>query len=170
MSPKEFIYHVEQDLIVNGAQIFDEIKSATGSYEQGKYYEFGEYLGEAMAQTFLGKVPATRKSANVEFDMSKMVQIVEGFLSGAIHEENFTDIDTCIADGETILADAELAIQYMKAGGAANYLDALQELALMIKPVRAGMTDCSSIKADFGKLEAMMKPFETPSTFAYHVE
>jgi len=45
----------------------------------------------------------------------------------------------------------------------------MKELADLMKTVKAGMSDCSDLKADWGKLEAMIKIFDSPTSFAYHV-
>jgi hypothetical protein len=38
-----------------------------------------------------------------------MVEIVKGFLKGAIEAEGFNDIETCITDVEHVVSDAETA-------------------------------------------------------------
>jgi hypothetical protein len=38
-----------------------------------------------------------------------------------------------------------------------------------LKTVKAGMQDCSSLKADWTKLEQMIAIFDSPTSFAYHV-
>merc|ERR1712195_321921 len=43
------------------------------------------------------------------------------------------------------------------------------EVADLMKTVKSGMSDCSNLKADWGKLEAMIKVFSSPTSFAYHV-
>jgi hypothetical protein len=45
----------------------------------------------------------------------------------------------------------------------------MKELADLMKTVKSGMADCSNLKADWSKLEAMIKIFDSPTSFAYHV-
>jgi len=39
----------------------------------------------------------------------------------------------------------------------------------LMKTVKTGMQDCSSLKADWQKLEDMALVFSSPSSFAWHV-
>ena len=54
------------------------------------------FLGSSLAKTQLA-------------DNQKMVEIVKGFLKGAIEAEGFNDIETCITDVEHVVSDAETA-------------------------------------------------------------
>ena len=38
-----------------------------------------------------------------------------------------------------------------------------------MKTVKAGMQDCSHLKADWDRLEKMITAFDSPTSFAYHV-
>jgi len=105
----------------------------------------------------------------VELDRLKLTAIVEGVLKGALHAEHFDDINTCIADAEHVFGDAENAYEDFKAGGADKVIAGIKELADLMKTVKSGMADCSDLKADWGKLEAMIKIFDSPTSFAYHV-
>ena len=105
----------------------------------------------------------------VQLDRIKLEKIVGGVLRGALHAEGFDDINHCIADAEAVFADAEGAYQDFKAGGAAKVIAGMKELADLFKQVKAGMSDCSSVKADWGKLEKMVAVFDSPTSFAYHV-
>ena len=46
-------------------------------------------------------------------------------MKGALHAEGFDDINSCIADAETVFNDAEIAVQDFKAGGATNVIKGL---------------------------------------------
>ena len=112
---------------------------------------------------------ATKTPEEVELDRLKLVAIVQGVLKGALHAEHFDDINTCIADAEHVFGDAENAYQDFKAGGADKVIAGIKELADLLKTVKSGMADCSSLTADWAKLEEMIKVFSSPSSFAYHV-
>jgi hypothetical protein len=88
---------------------------------------------------------------------------------GALDAEGFTDITHCIQDAELLFTDAEAAYEDFEAGGVENVIDGIKEIADMLKVVKAGMSDCSSLKADWKKLAAMAAIFESPTSFAYHV-
>jgi len=105
----------------------------------------------------------------VALDRLKLTAIVEGVLKGALHAEGFDDINHCIADAEHVFGDAEAAYKDFKAGGASNVFAGIKQLADLLKTVKTGMSDCSDLKADWGKLESMIEVFNSPTSFAYHV-
>jgi hypothetical protein len=108
-------------------------------------------------------------SAKKAVDTQKMVSIVEGVLAGALNAEGFDDINTCIKDAETVIQDAQVAVQDFEAGGLDNVIEGVKEVAEILKVVKAGMSDCSHLKADWERLEAMAAIFDSPTSFAYHV-
>lgn len=111
----------------------------------------------------------TKTEEQVDLDRIKLVAIVQGVLKGALNAEGFEDINSCIADAEHVFSDAEGAYADFKAGGAGKVIAGLEELADLLKTVKAGMSDCSSLTADWAKLEEMVKVFDSPTSFAYHV-
>lgn len=58
-SPLSFVYHVGKNLIVNGVEIFGEINSAYKAYQTSDFYNFGYYIGEALAQLLLQQKQST---------------------------------------------------------------------------------------------------------------
>jgi len=97
-----------------------------------------------------------------------MVQITEGFLLGALDAEGFTDIEKCIQDGEHIVKDAEAAYTDFKSKDPKDIVDGLKQIADALLTVKAGMSDCSSVKADWEKLAKMAAVFSSPTSFAWH--
>ena len=108
-------------------------------------------------------------SAKNAVDVQKMVQITEGVLMGALQAEGFTDIESCIKDVETFVQDAEVAVQDFEKKTASGVIDGLKEVAEMYKVIQAGMVDCSKSKEDWAKFLEMIKIFDSPTSFAYHV-
>ena len=54
-SPMSFAWHVGKDLVVNGVDIYHEIKTSVTDFEAGKWEDFGFNVGEATAKLILGK-------------------------------------------------------------------------------------------------------------------
>ena len=100
---------------------------------------------------------------------TELEQIVGGILKGAIDAEGFTDITQCITDAEGVFGDAKTAIADFEKGGVSNVIDGVKEVGAMLKMIKAAMSDCSHLKADWAKLEKMAAIFESPTSFAYHV-
>ena len=98
-----------------------------------------------------------------------MVEIVKGFLKGAIEAEGFNDIETCIQDVEHVVSDAETAFTDFESKDVHKIVDGFKQLVDLMKTVKTGMQDCSSLKADWQKLEDMAIIFSSPSSFAWHV-
>ena len=111
---------------------------------------------------------AAAKNGQVE-DAKKYVQIVEGFLMGAIDAEGFTDIEHCIQDGTGIINDAEDAITKFQKKDLTDIIAGIKDVADIIKLIQAAMKDCSDIKADWEKLEKIALTFKSPVSFAWHV-
>ncbi|CAD7967482.1 unnamed protein product [Amoebophrya sp. A25] len=52
--PKQFAYHVGQDLIVNGVDIYKSVNAAVGFWKEAKYEDFGYQIGEALNLLIVG--------------------------------------------------------------------------------------------------------------------
>lgn len=110
-----------------------------------------------------------KSEEQLKLDRIALEKIVGGVLRGALHAEGFDDINHCIADAEHVFGDAEAAYVDFKKGGADNVIAGVKELADLLNTVKAGMQDCSNLKADWDKLAAMVKVLNSPTAFAYHV-
>lgn len=68
-SPLSFAFHVGKDLIVNGADIYDEIYNAVGDYKAQKWLDFGVQVGTALHKLIIG---ATEKFEEFEQNFGKV--------------------------------------------------------------------------------------------------
>jgi len=163
-SPWSFAYHVGKDLVVNGKDIYYEIDTAIADYDQGQWEPFGYQIGTAAAKLLVGE----EEKKAVKVSAIEVEQIVEGILRGALDAEGFTDITQCMNDAETVISDVELAVGDFKKGGVSNIVDGLKQVGDILEGVQKDMSDCSSIKADWGKMTTMIASFKSPWSFAYH--
>ena len=53
--PKQIVYHVGQDLVVNGVDIYGNINDATGHWKKQEYHDFGKSTGSALRLLVIGK-------------------------------------------------------------------------------------------------------------------
>ena len=111
---------------------------------------------------------AAAKNDQVE-DAQKYVQIVEGFLKGTVDAEGFSDIETCIGDGEVIIEDVESAVGHFEKKSISDMIAGVKDIANAIKKIQVSMKDCSNTKADWDKLKKISESFKNPVSFAYHV-
>merc|ERR1712118_634230 len=52
--PKEFAFHVGKDLMVNHAEIFQEVSAAIADYKGQKWEDFGKSIGAALSEILVG--------------------------------------------------------------------------------------------------------------------
>ena len=97
------------------------------------------------------------------------VQLVEGFLLGAIDAEGFTDIQSCIKDVEHIVTDGENAYKDFKSKDIKDVIEGLAQVGDALKTIKTGMADCSTIKGDWAKLELIAKNFSSPKAIIWHL-
>ena len=95
--------------------------------------------------------------------------MTEGFLKGAIDAEGFTDIEKCVSDVEEAITDIEIVYKDFKTSNVESIVDALRHVSDFIQVVKSGMSDCSSMKADWAKLAKMAEIFKSPTSFAWAV-
>ena len=84
-SPWSFAYHVGKDLLVNGVEIYHEVDDAVAQYEAGSYKGFGEDIGKALAQVFVGEVqeqPTYRAAYGLSTNDVEVILL--GIVEGAI--------------------------------------------------------------------------------------
>jgi hypothetical protein len=98
-----------------------------------------------------------------------MVQIVEGFLKGAVEAEGLTDIEHCIQDAEGVISDATTAVKYFEKKDLNDIVKGFKSLADMIKVVKQGMQDCGHLTNDLAKLEKIVATYTSLPAFAWHV-
>jgi hypothetical protein len=95
--------------------------------------------------------------------------IVEGFFKGAFDAEGFIDMDTCLSDSNTIVADATEAVEDFMKKDISDITAGLQKIANMVSEVGTAAKDCASIPSDVKKMEDIVKNFNSPAAFAWHV-
>lgn len=55
INPWKFYFEVSRHLVINGIEIYDDIKISITEWDTGDYYNFGIYLGKAMAKMAFGE-------------------------------------------------------------------------------------------------------------------
>lgn len=59
--PKDFVYHMGKDLLVNGKDIFREVNAAVGAYKAQRFEEFGVDVGTALRKLVVGDAGSLRQ-------------------------------------------------------------------------------------------------------------
>jgi len=74
-SPENFWYSFENNLIINGVDIYNDINECIDDFNAQKFYDFGLKLGEAMSLAIMGPVPEPTMSV---FDHNTF-KVLNGF-------------------------------------------------------------------------------------------
>jgi hypothetical protein len=67
-SPTSFVIHIGEDLLINGKDIYSEIKDAIDSYKKENWEQFGIDVGMAAAKTLLGGEEEPKVLSKLESD------------------------------------------------------------------------------------------------------
>jgi hypothetical protein len=78
--PKDLIYHLGKDLIVNGAQLKTEFATAVIDYKLQRFYALGKVVGKAAAKAL---VDEEVEEANTSITLQVMKGVVENFKASA---------------------------------------------------------------------------------------
>merc|ERR1711934_272406 len=113
--------------------------------------------------------PAEYNLKPAVYDAEKYLQIVEGFLEGAVNATNFDDLKSCIKDGETVVQDAENAYTHFRMDSLSGAIDGVKDIASAIEGISDALADCSTEGPDLDKLKQIAKEFKHPLTFAWTV-
>lgn len=134
------------------------VPSACHSVENGKRLPAGAFTCDNIA------LPKP-----VDINVQMMVQIVEGFLKGAVQAEGLTDIEHCIQDAEAVVQDAETAIADFEKKDVSSIIAGFKAVADLVSKVKAGMSDCGHLTDDMHKLETIIATYTSLPAFAWHV-
>jgi hypothetical protein len=108
-------------------------------------------------------------AAKDEVDAKAIVQLVDGFVHGALNVEHLADIEKCVTDAEVVFKDAESAYNHFKAKDIKDVVAGFKDVSAAIAEIKVAMKDCSSTKADWDKLELIAEMFKSPKSLAWHI-
>ena len=135
-SPWSFAYHVGKDLLVNGVEIFHEVEDAVDQYEAGNFEGFGEDIGKALAQVFVGEARTGYMLATADVEA-----ILLGIVDGAL-TQSLPDFGTCLTDIETTAADIETAVKDFEKETFNGVKDGIEMVGTVVTQLSTDLTDC----------------------------
>ena len=77
-----------------------------------------------------------------------VVDVIEGFLEGAVAAEGLTDLDACIKDAENMIPTLQKTYSDCKAGSIDSMLDCVKDLAEVAKEAKHAVADCGHLEHD----------------------
>ncbi|CAD7941288.1 unnamed protein product [Amoebophrya sp. A120] len=114
-SPTSFAYHVGKELLVNGVDIFENIKTAVTSWQQEDYHFFGVSVGHALKDVILG----------VKLDPEDAVSLMQGVVSGLTDTEVTA---TCVSSSEKLVQDLQKIANALEKNTRAGMAEAMYEM------------------------------------------
>lgn len=154
-SPTSFIYHVGKDLIVNHAQIYDDVKDAVDSYHGQKWFQFGEDLGDAAAKVLIGgdNLGVTPKEK----------ELSEGFLAGVFDVEHLENLKKCMKGEIALGKDLLDAIEDIKTLNVYRIIFGLEKIGDAFEAAVEAQEPCDNDQDDIKKLKDALLRFKNPS-------
>jgi len=165
--------HVESDLAWNGISIAMKLSDAKTQYAAGKYEAYGSDYGIIVDEVLIGtnKISAQKAlgAKEVSIEVKEVAEVVTGILVGALKAEGLDSIENCIKDSEIVFSDIKDGITLLKKEDAADVLAGLKKIGSGVVEIKAAVSDCKGIVADFETLGKMAAIYSNPWSFAYHV-
>ena len=152
--PLNLLYHVGENILVNGVEIFADVSKAMGDYQSGNWYDFGFRIGQASFDIIY--VPESQAAPLSE----EVALIVKGLLVS--HGE--TSFETCstLPDLGSSLANIITTLKLKTFGEVKN---GLTELGQAIKMILPAIQNCVS-QDTLQKLDSASSILIEPYSFA----
>jgi len=158
--PKIVATRAAQGIFQHYPQIYSDVTDIETAQAAGEYKQVGHDVAEIVVLA-LGE-PSQIEVTPFE-GASDYLKLVEGLLYGLVKDENLKNIDSCITDAEQLEAMVKVAISDFEAGGLSNYVQAIEEIGLVLQAVPGDIKDCKAVQNDIAAIEAYAKSL-TPMT------
>jgi hypothetical protein len=91
------------------------------------------------------------------------LDVVKGFLNGAVQEEKFTDLEKAVTDAQPVYDDVVKALKDIQSGSAADMIEAVALLGKAMEASKKVVADWDAAKTtDIARLEEMAALFKDP--------
>merc|ERR1711937_1111298 len=166
--PVEFAYHVGKDLIVNHADIFQEVSAAIDDYHAQKWEDCGKSTGAALSKLLVGEMSLPKLAADEQWPI-----VLKGVLEGFGLTKDIDDMKACLAQTEDEIKDVEDAIHLLEKKNAHDVLDGLGKLGSALELLPTAVQKCDGaakeVKDEAPKLLKALETLKHPHEFVYHV-
>merc|ERR1719171_2412401 len=184
--PKQYAYHVGKDLVVNHADIFQEISAAVDSFEHQLWEDIGKNVGAALAklvvgetfvmQLLVGEPPANSSNSSNRSgnpNRTQLVVILEGVLEGFGLTKDVERMRGCLNETETEVHLVHRAVDLLMKKDAKNVIDGLAKLGSAFDELPKLIGNCTiaaeDVKDEAPRLLQALETLKHPVDFAYHV-
>ena len=142
--PASLSWTVGKNLLINGNDIYSEVDSSVKAYENQKWEEFGEKLGQAVSKTLLGSEDYTTYSKK-----EKLAEVFQGLTDSFGGHFNLLALLECIGDEDKALLMLDAAVQsFETAWKKKEWGDAIGGVIATIaafKQFRQGLPICEAV-------------------------
>lgn len=185
-SPTDFAYHVGKDLVVNHADIFQEVSAAIDAFEHQLWEDIGKNVGAALAklvvgetlvmQLLVGEPPANSSNSSNRSgnpNRTQLVVILEGVLEGFGLTKDVELMRGCLNETETEVHLVHRAVDLLMKKDAKNVIDGLAKLGSAFDELPKLIGNCTiaaeDVKDEAPRLLQALETLKHPVDFAYHV-
>jgi uncharacterized protein YecA (UPF0149 family) len=171
-NPKEFAFHVDHDLEVNGKDIYAEMKAAVTDYEAKNWESFGKNVGEALEKLLVGEAEIV-EMVTPPLDPTVWAEISMGVAQGFGLRGTEQELQGCFEASESDSLFIHEAIQLLEQKDAKDVIDGLADIGKALESLPLVISTCEAaadeLKEDGKKLEKALEVLKHPLEFAYHV-
>merc|ERR1712100_242380 len=90
-------------------------------------------------------------------------EFLAGMIEGLIQKDDLKNIQTCLTDGDTVVAEITSAVSDIEKGDVADIIKGVQVLGTLIGQLPDEFQHCKSMDADVQRIENWAKIFQNPS-------
>jgi len=141
-SLKDYIRIVGNNIATYHVDVVKESYQAMMQYSQGRLKEFGNQVGQALAQVFLNGTSKTPLEPS-DNSTSPYLLITQGVLEGIDAGLSWNQIKPCIQETGDSYDNLNTAFQYFQAGDPTSIIQGLAALGKALESIPAAVTDCT---------------------------
>jgi hypothetical protein len=163
-SLKDYIQIVGNNINTYNVDLVKETYSATSEYSQGNLQNFGNKVGQALAQVFLNgtsKVPPKPDGNTTSLYLLVAQGVVEGIDSGL----RWNQVKQCIKESNDSNANVNSAFQFLQAGDSVSIAQGLAALGFALQDIPAAIQDCTGSYAKASNLVSAISALNDSSTY-----
>jgi hypothetical protein len=141
-SLKDYIRVVGDNIATYHVDVVKESYQAATQYSQGRLREFGNKVGQALAQVFLNGTSKTPLKPS-DNSTSPYLLITQGVVEGIDAGLSWNQIKPCIQETGDSYSNLSTAFQYFQAGDPLSIIQGLAALGKALENVPAAVNDCT---------------------------
>jgi len=149
----DYVQIIKNNTILYNVDLIKQGYQATSEYTQGHLREFGNKVGQSLAQVFLngtGKIPP-KPDTNTT---SHYILISQGVVEGVGLGLRWDEVKDCIQNNNKSYADIQNAIKFLNASDAGSVTQGLAAIGLGLQDIPAAIQDCTGA---YGKAANLTK-------------